>query len=131
VRKGILDIRAARGNHSAIQESTSPRHALDLGSPSRPHLNEQEDRMRTTSTDGHELAGHSKAPSFPIARLDLEEEIRQMRAGTPDASVVSRNVMNGNASRLTSSRGATRATTPRACGPTTAMVAHCSVPEVQ
>jgi hypothetical protein len=60
-----------------------------------------------------------------------EKEIRQMRAGTPEASVVSRNVMNGNASRLTSSRGATRATTPRACGPTTAMVTHCSVTEVQ
>lgn len=43
-------------------------------------MNEQENRMRTTSTSGHEPPGRSNAPSFPIARLDLEEEIRRMRA---------------------------------------------------
>ena len=60
-----------------------------------------------------------------------EKEIRQIRAGMPDASVVSRNVMNGNASLATSSSGATLATTSRDRGPTTATVVHCSVTEVQ
>jgi hypothetical protein len=45
--------------------------------------------------------------------------------------VVSRNVMNGNASLVTSRSGATRATTSRDRGPTTAIVVHCSVTEVQ
>ena len=60
-----------------------------------------------------------------------ENEIRQIRAGTPEPRVVSRKVMNGNASLDTSRSGATRATTSRERGPTTAMVVHCSVTEVQ
>ena len=56
--------------------------------------------------------------------------MRQTRAGIPEASVVSRNAMNGNASLLTSRSGATLAMTARDFGPTTATVVHCSVTEV-
>ena len=45
--------------------------------------------------------------------------------------MVSRKVMNGKASLVTSSSGATLAITARDLGPTTAMVVHCSVTEVQ
>ncbi|GDY59959.1 hypothetical protein SVIO_105820 [Streptomyces violaceusniger] len=54
-----------------------------------------------------------------------------MRAGIPEARVVSRKAMKGNASFETSTSGARWATTSRDRGPTTAIVAHCSVTEVQ
>lgn len=60
-----------------------------------------------------------------------EKEIRQIRAGTPEARTVSRKAMNGNASLDRSSSGASFSTTARDFGPTTATVVYCSVTEVK
>ena len=61
--------------------------------------------------------------------------MRQIRACTPEANVVSRNVMNGKASvsrpPFPASCGATFAITARDFGPTTAIVVHCSVTDVK
>ena len=60
-----------------------------------------------------------------------ENEIRQIRAGTPFARVVSRKPMNSKASFDTSRSGAIFAMTSRDRGPATATVDHCSVTEVK
>src|SRR5690625_2783004 len=59
-----------------------------------------------------------------------EKEIRLALAGMPEARVMSRNSMNLKPSAEKSSSGASLLMTSRDLGPTTAMVAYCSVTEV-
>ena len=55
--------------------------------------------------------------------------MRNTRAGTP-ATTASRTVMNGKSAASTGRSGASARRTSRDLGPTTAIVAHCSVTDV-